>query len=153
MHFFSLDFRETPTMSPHVAVTSFVFAFLVACTVSPTHATAADELIWRGDQATGRAIMDDLAKDYAKEKKGKITLQPFSTISGLDAVAQGSADIGGSARGKYARRYAQGTNVVLLDPDVAQLFPDSRAVNEALRTLTRLGRVASRPKGRHKRTA
>ena len=91
-------------MSSRVAVTSFVFAFLVACIVSPTYATAADELIWRGDQATGRAIMDDLAKEYAKEKKGKITLQPFSTVSGLDAVAQGSADIGGSARGKYARR-------------------------------------------------
>ena len=92
-------------MSPRVAVTSFVFAFLLACIVSPTHAAGAeDALIWRGDQATGRAIMDDLAKEYAKEKKGKITLQPFSTVSGLDAVAQGSADIGGSARGKYARR-------------------------------------------------
>ena len=62
-------------------------------------------------------------------------------------------DFSNAVRGVTAARYAQGTNVVLLDPDVAQLFPDSRAVNEALRTLTRLGRVASRPKGRHKRTA
>jgi len=62
-------------------------------------------------------------------------------------------DFSNAVRGVTAARHAQGTNVVLLDPDVAQLFPDSRAVNEALRTLARLGRVASRPKGRHKRTA
>jgi len=62
-------------------------------------------------------------------------------------------DFSNAVRGVTAARYAQGTNVVLLDPDVAQLFPDSRAVNEALRTLARLGRVTPRPKVRHKRTA
>ena len=72
-------------------------------------AAAPDELIWRGDQATARAIMDDLAREYAKEKKGRIVLQPFSTLSGLDAVAQGSADIAGSARGKYPRRAEEAT--------------------------------------------
>jgi hypothetical protein len=40
-------------------------------------------------------------------------------------------------RGKYADRYAEGSNVVVLDPDVAEAFPDSRAVNEALRELAR----------------
>jgi len=62
-------------------------------------------------------------------------------------------DFSNAVRGVTAVRYAQGTNVVLLDPDVAQLFPDSRTVNEALRTLTRLGRGTSRPKVRRKRTA
>jgi hypothetical protein len=38
-------------------------------------------------------------------------------------------------RGKYAERYARGTNLVLLDPDVAEVFPDSVAVNWALRAL------------------
>ena len=38
-------------------------------------------------------------------------------------------------RGKYAERYAAGTNIVRLDPDVAKIFPDSEAVNEALRAL------------------
>ena len=38
-------------------------------------------------------------------------------------------------RGKYAERYAAGTNIVKLDPDVAKVFPDSEAVNEALRAL------------------
>lgn len=38
-------------------------------------------------------------------------------------------------RGKYAERYANGTNVVRLDPDVAEVFRDSEAVNRALRAL------------------
>lgn len=62
-------------------------------------------------------------------------------------------DFSNAVRGVTASRYAQGTNVVLLEPDVAQVFPDSRAVNEALRTLARLGRVAPRSKARHRRTA
>ena len=44
-------------------------------------------------------------------------------------------DFRGGVRGKYAARYADGTNVVLLEPDVAELFPDSRTVNDALRAL------------------
>ena len=62
-------------------------------------------------------------------------------------------DFSNAVRGVTAARYAQGTNVVFLEPDVAQLFPDSRAVNEALRTLARRARATPRPKVRHKRTA
>ncbi|MBW4555183.1 MAG: hypothetical protein KME59_04445 [Trichormus sp. ATA11-4-KO1] len=41
----------------------------------------------------------------------------------------------GGVRGKYVERYRTGTNLVLLDPDVAQAFPNDTAVNEALRLL------------------
>ncbi|NMF56816.1 hypothetical protein HC246_01970 [Pseudanabaena yagii GIHE-NHR1] len=44
----------------------------------------------------------------------------------------------GGVRGKYAERYRTGTNVVLLDPDVAQAFPTSDSVNEALRLLMQI---------------
>lgn len=44
-------------------------------------------------------------------------------------------DFTSGARGKYAARYADGTNVVLLDPDVAAYFRDGEAVNSALRHL------------------
>lgn len=44
-------------------------------------------------------------------------------------------DFSGGARGKYAKRYAQGCNVVVLEPDVAKLYPDAEAVNRALRAL------------------
>ena len=47
-------------------------------------------------------------------------------------------EFGGGVRGKYAARYAEGANVILLAPDVARVFRDSEAVNEALRTLIRL---------------
>lgn len=44
-------------------------------------------------------------------------------------------DIRGGIRGKYYERYRQGTNVVLLEPDVAAVFHDSESVNRALRVL------------------
>jgi hypothetical protein len=50
-------------------------------------------------------------------------------------------DFSGGVRGKYADRYRRGTNVVLLDPELAKVFPDSKSVNDALRAL--LGRNAS----------
>lgn len=47
-------------------------------------------------------------------------------------------------RGKYAERYRAGTNLVLLDPDVAKAFPDDAAVNEALRLVIQLGEIRRR---------
>jgi len=44
-------------------------------------------------------------------------------------------DFTGGDRGKHAQRYAEGTNVVVIDPDVAEYFPDRESVNEALRSL------------------
>lgn len=49
-------------------------------------------------------------------------------------------DFGSGVRGQYASRYAEGTNVVVLAPDVAEAFPDSDSVNEALRALLKLAR-------------
>ena len=42
-------------------------------------------------------------------------------------------DLSGGVRGKYYERYMQGTNVVLLEPDIARVFHDSAVVNQALR--------------------
>ena len=47
-------------------------------------------------------------------------------------------DFGGGERGKYAKRYAEGTNIVKLDADVARVFPDAASVNEALRAIARI---------------
>lgn len=46
-------------------------------------------------------------------------------------------------RGKYAKSYREGTNVVLLDPDLHELFPSSEAVNRALRDYIAKKRTAS----------
>jgi hypothetical protein len=53
-------------------------------------------------------------------------------------------DFSQGERGKYAARYAEGTNVVLLAPDVAAVFRDSKAVNEALRALAKIARKTAR---------
>jgi hypothetical protein len=47
----------------------------------------------------------------------------------------------GGVRGKYVARYRAGTNLVLLDPDVAEAFPDEAAVNEALRLVIQLTEI------------
>lgn len=49
-------------------------------------------------------------------------------------------DFSGAVRGKYYERYRQGTNVVLLEPDVARAFKDSESVNRALRLLLDIAR-------------
>ena len=53
----------------------------------------------------------------------------------------------GRVRGKYVERYRSGTNLVLLDPDVAAAFPDTQAVNEALRLLIKVAKTQT-PSGR-----
>ena len=52
----------------------------------------------------------------------------------------GEYDFSQGMRGKYSRRYAAGSNIVVLSPDVAEVFPDSESVNEALRALAKIAR-------------
>ena len=55
-----------------------------------------------------------------------------------DLEMRAEYDFSGGVRGKYAKKFALGTNIVVLDPDVAKVFKDSKEVNELLRTLTRI---------------
>lgn len=57
-------------------------------------------------------------------------------------------DFTGGARGKYVDRYRRGINVALIDPELAEAFPDSKSVNDALRALVA---IATRAESR-KRT-
>jgi hypothetical protein len=82
-------------------------------------------------------------------KKGKRTTR--SLRSEQDTMRP-EYDFSKAVRGVTATRYAEGTNVVLLDPDVAEIFPDAIAVNEALRTIARLTRSFTNRRSR-KRTA
>lgn len=52
--------------------------------------------------------------------------------------------LGEGVRGKYLDRYREGTNLVLLQPDVAAAFPDAESVNEALRELMKVASRARR---------
>jgi hypothetical protein len=53
-------------------------------------------------------------------------------------------DLGKGVRGKYFAAYTKGTNLVLLSPDVAAVFPTSEAVNEALRGLVQVAKESVR---------
>ena len=57
---------------------------------------------------------------------------------GANEKAVPDYDFSNGVRGKYAARYEEGTNIVVLSPDLAEVFPDSESVNEALRTLVRI---------------
>ncbi len=50
----------------------------------------------------------------------------------------------GGVRGKYAKRFQQGTNLVLISPDVAKYFPDEQSVNTALRSLVSIAKAELR---------
>jgi hypothetical protein len=52
-------------------------------------------------------------------------------------------DLGQGVRGKYYEEYRKGTNLVLLSPDVAKIFPTDEAVNDALRALINLARKST----------
>jgi hypothetical protein len=47
-------------------------------------------------------------------------------------------------KGKYANEYAKGTNLVLLEKDVAEFFPDAKSVNDALRSLVRIAKAKAK---------
>ncbi|HEV8605862.1 MAG TPA: hypothetical protein VGQ99_10875 [Tepidisphaeraceae bacterium] len=49
-------------------------------------------------------------------------------------------DFRGGVRGKYASGYARGSNIIILSPDLAQIFPDSASVDRALRALVQVAR-------------
>lgn len=61
-------------------------------------------------------------------------------------------DFSGGVRGKYAAHIPRRPNLVALDPDVAKLFPDSAAVNDALRALARVAERTVRRRGRKRAT-
>ncbi len=55
------------------------------------------------------------------------------------------ASMKGGVRGKYAAQYRAGTNLVLLDPEVAEAFPNDAAVNQALRAVLRIAKAVRLP--------
>jgi hypothetical protein len=57
------------------------------------------------------------------------------------------ASMKGGVRGKYAKRFREGTNIVLLDPEVVAAFPTENAVNEALRGVLNTTRAVRRRGG------
>jgi phosphate transport system substrate-binding protein len=107
--------------------------------------TPAEAIVLRGDHSTTRSLKD-LVKAYEAGKHGAVTVQPFSTISALDAVNSGTADIAGSARVAMTERAEEkGTNFypVAWDAVVPIVSYDNPVSNISLKQLhdLYLGRV------------
>ena len=56
-------------------------------------------------------------------------------------------DFSNGIQGKYAKKFEEGTNIVVIDPDVAKFFPDHDSVNQALRSLTEIIKSQKKPIG------
>ena len=63
-----------------------------------------------------------------KTKKSSDELKKEYDFSNMD----------GGVKGKYVNEYKEGVNLVLLEPDVAKIFPDAKSVNDALRSLSEI---------------
>lgn len=104
------------------------------------------QITWRGDIVSARGFTNDLVDAYRKEEQGLLTVQPFSTISGIDAVIDGKADIAGSARAMNEEREVEHPLIfqpVALDAIVAVTHPGNPISNISLAQLRQiyLGRV------------
>ena len=62
-------------------------------------------------------------------------------------------DFSGAKRGVTAARYAQGTNIAIIDPEVLDVFPDSATVNRTLRALAPVLRLQLRPASKARRAS
>ena len=75
-------------------------------------------------------------------KKGKSELNDWMRSS------YKRSDFKNIERGKYAARLRESTNIIVLDPEVAKVFPNNEAVNNALRGLIELARASASPERR-----
>ena len=74
---------------------------------------------------------------YALSERDQLSLGSDEIMNEERSELRPEYDFSKGVRGKYSKRYAEGTNLVLLDVDVARAFTDAKAVNKALRTYLR----------------
>lgn len=77
-------------------------------------------------------------------QREKSTKKAKSELTDWSRPEYKRSDLGKIVRGKYASSIKASTNVIVLDPQVAQVFPNDKAVNDALRGLIKLARSSAR---------
>ncbi len=139
-----------PRLLPAILVSHLLLAVFVpsvfAAGKSKPAVVPKTTITWRGDIVSARGFTNDLIDTYRKEQQGQLTVQPFSTISGIDAVVAGSADIAGSARSMDEDRESEKQLVfqpVALDAIVVITHPRNPVGNISLAQLRQiyLGRL------------
>lgn len=81
-------------------------------------------------------------------KKGKMNEQDPDLPDEIDFNSSEARRSG--VRGKYAKRYAEGTNLVLIEPDLRKVFPTAEAVNRALRAMAEVIRASTTKPGKRR---
>ena len=107
---------------------------------------------------SNRAYKDDLLPEYdfrslrvvARGPGRKAPKQSSPKPRSDGGTMRPESDFSKGVRGKHAVRYAQGTNVVVIDPEVLDVFPNGAAVNQALRALAPVLRQQRRVAGKRR---
>jgi hypothetical protein len=86
-------------------------------------------------------------------RKSNMRKVPVESINDELRPEYDLAQLRGGVRGKYYRQAKAGTNLVLIEPDLAETFPDEASVNRALRLLVSTAQAAIRREPRHKSRA
>jgi len=128
---------------------STVFADPLALTIpDPLHSEEEDRSVTLGESnrvrllvvfsPNGKTGFASSAPGWRRAMRGKTMKKAVKNNLNPDMLDE--YDFSKGVRGKYAKRYADGTNIVVLAPDVAVAFPDSDSVNAALRALLKFDR-------------
>jgi hypothetical protein len=70
-------------------------------------------------------------------------------VDEIDDDMPAEIDFRGGERGRFAERFAEGTNLIALAPDVMEVFPDAESVNEALRLMAQIAKRTAQPQKVH----
>lgn|SRR5262245_49093436 len=132
---------------------STVFGDPLARTIlDPLHSDEEDRFVIMGESVDRRLLVVVftergkrirlISAREATRRRGRIMKRATKPKRDPDMLDE--YDFSRGERGKYAKRYAEGTNVVVLAPDVAAAFPTAEAVNQALRALIKKARPTGR---------
>jgi uncharacterized protein len=107
----------------------------------PDHSTTESRYLTTGYSSAGRLLIvahseeEDVIRIISVERQrtqSEMFMRKEISVSADDEMRE-EYDLRGGVRGKYYQRYQEGTNLVLLDPDIAEAFTDASSVNAALR--------------------
>ena len=133
-----------------------VFADILSVTIpDPDHSEDDERWVTMGLSNRHRLLVVVHLKK--RKRSGSLVSEQQSALSGgnmkkgtrRNDKIRNHYDFTGGVRGKYSHRYAEGTNVVVLDPDVARLFPNRQAVNETLPAVAQIVADTGAKAGRH----
>jgi hypothetical protein len=141
---------EAPRISFEEATSAFYDALSVTI-ADPDHSVNESRFLLIGMTTTRRLVVvahTIVVDEYESSMQGGRPAKNEQAMKKADSdEMRPEYDFSSGVRGKYLPRLAKGANVVVLDRDMAKVFPTSKAVNDALRVLAEAGRRHGKAKG------